>query len=116
MSFALKQNKKRIVGDIKKVLEKYGVKATVFIRNMKTVCIYLKSGPIDFHTSYSPVSAPDIFHEWKNVQRDFFVELFSAANQGNYNTSHISDKDMYYNAWHIDISIGTFTNPYIVEK
>jgi hypothetical protein len=52
MAFISNDTKATIAANIKPVLKKYGVKATLAVRDHRTIVLNVRSGPIDFIENY----------------------------------------------------------------
>ena len=48
MAYVSQEMKKELAPAIKAVLKKYNVKASISVYNHSTICVNIKSGPIDF--------------------------------------------------------------------
>jgi hypothetical protein len=48
MAYMNQEKKARIAAAIKPVFKKYGLKATLSVHNHSSICVNIKSGPIDF--------------------------------------------------------------------
>lgn len=111
MAYMSQQKKKELVPAIKAVLAKYGVKATIGVRNYSTLVVTLRSGKIDFGDAKT-INVYWVDSHWDGVAKDFLKELVAAMNVGNWDKSDIMTD--YFNCGHyIDINIGEWNKPYI---
>ncbi len=140
MAYMSQDRKQSLAPAIKAVLKKYGVKGSLAVRNHSTLCLNIKSGPIDFIENYiktdkekayaNYMSDEQVAYLRKNQSLDvnvywykehfsgkalsFLKELVPAMNNGNHDNSDIQT-DYFDVGWYIDINIGRWNKPYIVE-
>ena len=120
---------------IKAILKKYNVKGSLAVRNHMTFVLNIKSGSIDFISNFNKtVSAqPGSFRNGSPAEKsidvnpyhyqshfdgkalDFFKEIFAAMNGGNHNRSDIQS-DYFDVGWYVDVNVGSWDKPYILEK
>ena len=131
MAYMNQKRKAALVANCKKVLNKYGVKATFKVRNHSTLVCTLREGGIDFHNSWvrktDPYGDETRFHHdvntywldehWHSVALDFLKELKSAMNgvgteDENFDKSNPMI-DYFHVGWYIDIHIGEYYKPYV---
>lgn len=139
MAYMNQDNKKKIVAMAKPILKKYGIKATFAVRNHSTLVCNIKSGKIDFignaeaversdcyispnftHNKPEPKTYIDVnvYHYHKHFSGDakaFLGELISVMNMGNYDNSDIQT-DYFDVGWYVDVNIGKWDKPYVLEK
>jgi hypothetical protein len=82
MAYVYQTDKKELAVDIKKVLNKHGVKATIGVRRHSTLTVKIKSGPIDFGKidNYFGLNV-NVYHinnHYTGVAREFLNELHVA--------------------------------------
>ena len=82
MAYVSQTDKKELAVDIKKVLNKHGVKATIGVRRHSTLTVKIKSGPIDFGKidNYFGLNV-NVYHinnHYTGVAREFLNELHAA--------------------------------------
>lgn len=134
----MNQNKKATLSPaIKSVCNKYGIKASIAVRNHSTLVINIKSGAIDFIDNYAKTLADrtnyagavenvknsksiDVNPYWfkehfTGTAKNFLAELFAAANNGNHDRSDIQ-VDYFDVGWYVDVNIGRWDKPYEVAK
>ena len=112
MAYMSQQKKKELLPDIKKVLARYNMKASLSVRNHSTLVCKIKSGPIDFLENDVSVNHYHIDKNYENVQRDFLIELRNAMSKGNWDKSDIMT-DYHNVGWYIDIRIGDWQKEYV---
>jgi hypothetical protein len=141
MAHVSQARKKELAPAIKNVLKKYGVKATIAVRHHSTLVLNIKQGPIDFIENYIKTGKnksydkhmpedriayvrknqsldvnPYWYHEhFSGKALSFLQEIFAAMNNGNHNNSDIQT-DYFDVGWYVDVNIGNWNKPYILEK
>lgn len=131
MAYMSQQRKKALVANCKKVLAKYGVKATFKVRHGSTLVCTLREGGIDFHNNWVKQidhvgQATKFYHEvnpywlstnWQGVELAFLQELKDAMNgvgtdDENFDKSNIQI-DYFHVGWYLSINIGEYDKPYV---
>ena len=135
MAFMNQSKKAALAPAIKSALKKYGIKGSLAVRNHSTLVLNIKSGPIDFISNYNETvgSRPGGFRlgqpaeECIQVNRYWFREHFSgkaksflsevlaAMNTGNHDNSD-AQIDYFDVGWYVDVNIGNWSKPYVLEK
>lgn len=129
MAYVSQELKRSLAPGIKAVLKKYRMKGTLSVRNHSTLVCNIKSGPLDIIGNYGATSgfyndqvpkSMQVNEYWidKNFSgeaRDFLMELKDAMMVGNHNNSDIQT-DYFDVGWYIDINVGKWDKPYILEK
>lgn len=135
MAFMSQTRKASIAPLVKKALKKYGIKGTLAVRNHSTLVLNIKSGAIDFIQNHNDTVAarpggfrtgepaknclgvnPYWYHEhFSGKALSFLIEVMDAMNKGNHDNSDIST-DYFDVGWYVDINIGNWNKPYILEK
>lgn len=141
MAYVSQDLKKSLAPAIKAVLKKYGVKGTLSVHNHSTLVLTIKSGSIDFIENFiktdtdsmsgRKMSQDQIAYIRKNQSLDvnpywykehfsgkaksFLSELIPVMNKGNHNNSDIQT-DYFDVGWYIDVKIGRWNKPYVLEK
>lgn len=133
MAYMNQEMKKKLAPQIKKVLAKYGVKATLAVSNHSTLVVNIKSGKLDFigqanrDNKKAAEWRGERFHEVKgNYQVNpyyakesgdkkigkFFEELVAAMKgQVWYDNSDIMT-DYFDTAYYLSINVGQYDKPY----
>ncbi len=140
MAYVSQDRKKALAPAIKAVLKKYGVKGTLAVRNHSTLVLNIKSGSIDFIENFiqtdidgpsgRKMSQDQIDYIRKNRALDvnpywykehfsgkakaFLSELLPAMNKGNHDNSDVQT-DYFDVGWYVDVNIGNWNKPYILE-
>ena len=119
------EKKAKIAPQVKAILKKYNVKASLAVRNHMTLVLNVKQGPIDFINDFgNPEDAAKFgiqvnpYHykshfEGKSVK--FLEEVITAMNVGNHDRSDIQS-DYFDVGWYVDVNIGKWNKPYALEK
>lgn len=138
MAYMSQEQKKEIVALAKPILKKYGVKATFAVDNRSTIVCNIKSGAIDFISNAEDVErsnsyiSPNFtfnkperpthigvnpYHYKKDFSGSalaFLTELFAVLNRGNWDKSDIQS-DYFNVGWYVNVNIGKYNKPYVVE-
>lgn len=138
MAYISQDDKANINAALKPILKKYGVKGSLSIRNYSTIVLTLKSGVIDFiansnrvcsasHYQVSQGFKPNTsgyaqvniywYQEHYDGKAKAFIKeaLMALKSAGWYDESDIQT-DYFNTAYYIDINIGKWDKPYIVER
>ena len=141
MAYMSQERKQQLAPQIKSVLKKYGVKASIAVRNHSTLVVNIKSGPIDFienfiETDKAGISGRkmaqdqidyirkkqslDVNPYWykehfSGKAKSFLSELLPAMNTGNHDNSDIQT-DYFDVGWYVDVNIGKWNKPYTVTN
>jgi hypothetical protein len=141
MAYMSQERKSQIAPAVKAVLKKYGVKGTLAVRNHTSLVLTLKSGSIDFIENFiqtdnkvmhgRKMSQEQIDYIRKNQSVDvnvywyhehfsgkaksFLAEVLTVMNKGNHDNSDIQT-DYFDVGWYVDVNIGKWNKPYVLEK
>ena len=135
MAFMNQEKKAALAPAIKAALKKYGIKGSLAVDNYSTLVLNIKSGSIDFIENYnetvgqqpggfrngSPAaSCIQVNRYWfrehfSGKAKNFLTEVIEAMMKGNHNNSDASI-DYFDVGWYIDVNIGKWSKPYIVER
>jgi len=135
MAFMNQDKKAALAPAIKAALKKYGVKGSLSVDNHSSLVLTIKSGPIDFIQNYNQTVGQQPggfrngspaekyiqvnkfwFHEhFSGKAKNFLAEVIKAMNVGNHDRSD-SQTDYFDVGWYINVNIGKWNKPYIVEK
>jgi hypothetical protein len=130
------ENKAVIAANIKPILAKYGVKGSLSVCNHSTIVLTLKSGKIDFIENLNRVCGsshyqtsngfrpatrghvdvnPYWYHDhFDGKAKKFLDEALRVLNTGNHDNSD-SQTDYFDVGWYVDVKVGKWNKPYIVE-
>ena len=125
MAYMSQEKKATIAPQVKAILKKYNVKASLAVRNHSTLVLNVKQGPIDFVKDFgNPEDAakfgiqvnPYWYHEhFVGESKQFLTEVITAMNVGNHDRSDIQS-DYFDVGWYVDVNIGKWNKPYALEK
>ncbi len=136
MAYMSQERKAKLAPAIKAVCKKYGIKASVAVRNSSTLVLNLKGGKIDFIGNSNEVCS-NSYYQMQNGFRPntsgyctvnpywykdhysgkalaFLSEILPVMNDGNHDRSDIIT-DYFDVGWYIDINIGRWNAPYKYE-
>jgi hypothetical protein len=132
MAYMCQTKKTQIAPAVKAILKRYGVKGTLAVRDHSTLALNIKSGTLDFLGDYEKSMGADRnlankpngylqvntyhyrSHFSSKVVRRFLDEVIEAMNIGNHDNSD-SQRDYFDVGWYININIGKWNTPYILE-
>jgi hypothetical protein len=137
MAYISQEKKAKIAPKVKAICAKYGVKATLAIRTHSTLALNIKSGTIDFIGNSNEVCGNDYYQVAKGFRANtsgyesvnpyhfkshysgkalkFIAEVYAAMMEGNHDNSDAM-VDYFDVGWYVDINIGKWNKPYILEK
>lgn len=136
MAYMSQELKQKLAPEIKSVLKKYGVKGSLAVRHHMTLVLNIKSGSIDFigncnevcgrdayqvSTGFRPIEKSmgvNTYHyqrQFSGKAKDFLSEVLTIMNKGNHDRSDIQS-DYFDVGWYVDVNIGQWNKPYILEK
>jgi hypothetical protein len=127
MAYVSKDLKAKLAPAIKAICVKYGVKASLAVKNNSTLVLNIKSGKVNFFADVA-----DAYHEGKetreyfqlhdnsykhfsNISSAFLREISEAMNIGNYDDSDIMT-DYFSVGWYTRINVGQCDSPYIYQE
>jgi hypothetical protein len=132
----MNQAKKAIIASkLKPVFKKYGVKGSLKVNNHSTIVLTVKSGKIDFIKNYNSIvgSQPGGFRngsaaeKYLNINpywyqehfsgqpKEFLTEALTALKGADWYDESDGSIDYFNTAYYVDIAIGKWNKPYIVE-
>ena len=141
MAYMSQEKKAKIAPVVKAICKKYGVKASLAVRNHSTLVLNITQGPIDFIENFietdqksfsgKKMAEDNIAYIRKNRSLDvnpywykehfsgralkFLQEVIPAMNDGNHDRSDAMT-DYFDVGWYIDVNIGRWDKPYALEK
>jgi hypothetical protein len=141
MAYVSQDLKSKLSPTIKAICKKHGVKASIAVRHHSTLVLNVKSGKIDFIENYiktdadkvaaNKMSLDTIAHIRKNQSLDvntywahehysgkakqFLTEMISAMKGPDFFDHTDAQTDYFHCSHYIDINIGKWDKPYIVE-
>ncbi len=128
MAYVSQELKAKLAPAIKAICKKYGVKATLSVRNHLSLVLTVKSGKIDFINDFgnTPEARADAekfgiqvnpYHYKSHFNGEayhFLSEVIPAMNDGNWDKSD-AQVDYFNVGWYIGVNIGKWNKPYILE-
>lgn len=137
MAYMSQEKKAQIAPVVKAICKKYGVKASLAVRNHSTLVLNITQGPIDFIENYIKTDKDKAYAKFmaedqiaylrKNRSIDvnpywyqehfsgkalsFLKEVMTAMNDGNHDNSD-SMTDYFDVGWYVDVNIGKWNKPY----
>ena len=129
MAYFNQERKATMAPKIKTVLNTYGLKGSLSVRNHSTVVLSISAGKIDFITNYNDcnkVSNNDEFarertslavnvygykSQFAGTALDCLTELFAVLYDGNHDRSDIMT-DYFDVGWYVSLDIGKWDSPY----
>ena len=125
MAYVSQELKAKLAPTIKAICKKYGVKASLAVRNHSTLVLNIKSGKIDFINDYGSTPEARADAEKFGIQVNpywykdhfngeayhFLSEIIPAMNNGNHDNSDIQT-DYFDVGWYIDVNIGRWNKKY----
>ncbi|CAB4133552.1 hypothetical protein UFOVP257_274 [uncultured Caudovirales phage] len=126
MAYMNQERKSKIAPVVKAICKKYGVKASLSVRNHMTLCLNIKSGNIDFvgdyHDSedamkfgYIQVNPYWYGDHFNGKSKEFLKEVLVAMNEGNHDNSN-SMIDYFDVGWYVDVNVGKWNESYQFTK
>jgi hypothetical protein len=137
MAYVNQEMKSKIAAAVKPILAKYGVKGSLSVRNHMAIVLTLKSGKIDFignsnrvcgnsHYQVSRVFTPNTSgydtvnkywyqDHYDGAAKEFIAEAITALQSAGWYDRSDAMTDYFDTAYYIDINIGRWDKPYVVE-
>ena len=122
MAYVSQEMKRELAPTIKAILKKYGVKGSLAVRNHSTLALNIKSGKIDFAKD----STADNFNyqvnpyhtdsHYTGKAKKFFAEVIAAMKGPNFFDHSDAMTDYFHVSHYIDINLGNWNKPYVLEK
>lgn len=135
MAWMSQERKAQLAPQIKAVCTKYGVKASLAVRNHSTLVVTVKQGSIDFIGNCNAVSEAkahgreyrkadkylDVNPYWYHEHFDgaalaFITELFAAAKGTEWYDRSDAMTDYFDTAYYIDVNVGSWNKPYALTN
>ncbi len=142
MAYVSQELKAKLAPAIKALCKKHGVKASLAVRHHSTLVLNVKSGKIDFIENYIKTDADKVVankmspetiaqirknqsldvntywaHEhYSGKAKQFLTEMISAMKGPDFFDETDAQTDYFHCSHYIDINIGKWDKPYIVEK
>ena len=137
MAYMNQERKAKITKMLKPILAKYKVKGSLSVRNHSTIVLTLKSGAIDFIGNSNRVCGNDFYQVQRGFKptttgydqvnpywfqdhydgkaKAFLTEAFKALKSADWYDESDAMIDYFNIAYYVDINIGKWDAPYIVQ-
>ena len=126
MAFVSQEMKKQLAPGIKAVLKKYGMKGTIAVQHHMSLVVNIKSGKLDVLGAlpvgeYGPRDYIQVNPYWIEENYDcpkvvaFLKELKEAMEGPDFFDHSDPMTDYFHRSHYIDINVGKFHQPYILE-
>jgi len=137
MAYMNQERKAKITKMLKPILAKYKVKGSLSVRNHSTIVLTLKSGAIDFIGNSNRVCGNDFYQVQRGFKptttgydqvnpywfqdhydgdaKAFLTEAFKALKSADWYDESNAMIDYFNTAYYVDINIGKWDRPYILE-
>lgn len=112
MAYINQETKKALEPKIKSILNRYGVKGSIRIKDYAVLIVTLRSGKLPFYGSGIKVWERNFV---SGKCRDMVKELYDAMNEGNYDESR-PEIDYFSVGWYSYIHVGEYDKPYVITK
>lgn len=137
MAYVSQEMKRELTPAIKAILSKYDVKGSLAVSNHSTLVLNIKSGKIDFIKNHNDVvdqrNPGDLRQGYKvtgyiqvntywtdehftGKAKKFFAEVIAAMKGPNFFDHSDSMTDYFHVSHYIDINVGKWNKPYVLEK
>jgi hypothetical protein len=120
MAYVSQKDKAQLAPQIKKVLNKYGMKGSISIRHHSTLVVTIQSGSIKFDHShgdgYTQVNVYHIESHYKGKAQKFLTELLAAMKGPGWFDKSDSMTDYFHVKHYCDINIGRWNKPYFLQN
>ena len=138
MAYMSQEHKAKLAPTIRAICKRYGIKATLAVRNHSTLMLTIKQGEIDFIGNSNQVCGNDFYqvargfkpntsgyesvnpyHYEKHFSGralEFLSEVIPAMYGPDYFDHSDSQSDYFHCSHYIDVSIGRWNSPYALEK
>ena len=121
MAYVSQEDKAKLAPQIKKVLNKYGMKGSISIRHHSTLVVTLQSGAIDFKDyshgdGYIQVNTYHIDSHYTGKAKAFLTELLAAMKGPDYFNNDDAMTDYFHRSHYTDINVGKWNKPYFLQN
>ena len=122
MAYVSQEMKKSLAPTIKTILKKYGVKGTLAVRHHSTLVLNIKSGKIDFANDavdgshYHQVNSYWTDEHYTGTAKKFFAEVIAAMKGPEFFDHSDAMSDYFHVSHYIDINLGDWNKPYVLEN
>ena len=142
MAYVSQEMKAKLAPTIKAICKKFGIKASIAVRHHSTLVLNVRQGSIDFIENYiatdaaknygNKMSEDQVAYIRKNRSLDvntywvkdhysgqaksFLMEMIAAMEGPDFFNEDDAQTDYFNRSHYIDINIGSWDKPYVLEK
>jgi len=126
MAYVSKEMKAEIAPVIKNLCNKYGVKGTLSVRNHSALVLTVSKGKLDFLKQYNEATGRtneyidvNVYHigsAFEGKCKKFLEEAHQALKGPRYFDHSDIQTDYFHCSHYVDINIGKWSKPYVLEK
>ena len=118
MAYMNQDKKKVIAAAMKPVLKKFGLKATLSVRNHSSISLNIKSGPIDFGGDRIQVNPYWLEDNYKDRPKALAAlqAIKTALKAADYYDRSDAMTDYFDTAYYFHINVGKWDKPYELTK
>jgi hypothetical protein len=122
MAYVSQQMKAELAPTIKTILKKYGIKGSIAVQNHSTLVLNIKSGKIDFAKDSTSdnfnyqVNTYWVHEHYTGKAKKFLAEVIAAMKGPKFFDHSDSMTDYFHCSHYIDINLGKWNKPYVLEK
>lgn len=116
MAYMSQEHKARLAPTIKDICKRYGVRATLSVRNHSSLVLTVKQGNIDFGGDYIQVNPYHYKSHFTGRAQEFLSEVIPAMYGPDYFDHSDAQTDYFHCSHYIDVNIGRWNAPYALEK
>ncbi len=122
MAYVSQEMKKSLAPAIKAVLKKYGIKGSLAVRHHSTLVLNIKSGKIDFNKdavsgeAFYQVNTYWTDSHYTGKAKKFFAEVIASMKGPEFFDHSDAMSDYFHVSHYIDINLGSWNKPYVLEK
>jgi hypothetical protein len=115
MAYMNQERKAIIAANLKPILKKYGVKGSLSVRDHSSIVLTLKSGKVDFGSAREQVNPYWFQEHYEGIAKKFLTEAFAALKSADWYDRSEAMYDHYDVAYYVDINVGKWSKPYVLE-
>lgn len=133
MAYMNQEKKAKIAATLKPILKKYGIKATLSVDNHSSICLNIKSSPIDFLKSYNETCSANCQYQargfspeekalqvnpywyqdhFSGIAKKALAEILPAMYSADYYDNSDAQTDYFDTAYYVHVNIGKWNKPY----
>ncbi len=122
MAYVSQQMKAELAPTIKSILKKYGIKGSLAVQNHSTLVLNIKSGKIDFAKDSTSdnfnyqVNTYWVHEHYTGKAKKFLAEVIAAMKGPKFFDHSDAMTDYFHVSHYIDINLGKWNKPYVLEK